>query len=108
LVREISSLSALKPTIYPEVNYEGRPVEEAKPQVEDPEAIAEGVKTMRTMARIFERKLDFIIHEDTNRLMVKVIDLETEEVIREIPPEQILDMLAKMECFVGLLIDELV
>jgi len=37
---------------------------------------------------------------------VKVLDSETNEVIREIPPEKILDMVAKMWELAGLIVDE--
>jgi len=40
--------------------------------------------------------LQFSIHEETKEIMVKVLDTDTEEVIREIPPEKILDMVAKI------------
>jgi len=41
-------------------------------------------------------ELEFSIHEKSKEIMVKVIDSETKEVIREIPPEKILDMVAAM------------
>ena len=37
--------------------------------------------------------------------MVKVINEETGEIIREIPPEKILDMVAKMWELAGILVD---
>ncbi len=52
------------------------------------------------------RRFDISIHEKTNEIMVKVIDTETDEVIREIPPEKILDMVAKLWELAGLFIDE--
>ncbi len=51
-------------------------------------------------------RFEFSIHEDTKEIMVKVIDEATDEVIREIPPEKILDMVARMWELVGLFIDE--
>ena len=38
----------------------------------------------------------FGIHEDTNRVTIKIIDKGTKEVIRELPPEKTLDMIAKV------------
>jgi flagellar protein FlaG len=38
--------------------------------------------------------------------MVKVIDNETNEIIKEIPSEKMLDMVAKIEEMIGLIIDE--
>jgi flagellar protein FlaG len=38
--------------------------------------------------------------------MVKVVDTETQEVIREIPSEKILDMVANILEMAGILVDE--
>jgi flagellar protein FlaG len=53
-----------------------------------------------------KRMLQASVHETTNRLMVKVIDTETEEVVREIPPEKTLDLFAKVLEMAGILLDE--
>lgn len=49
---------------------------------------------------------EFSIHEKTKQIMVKVLDKDTGEVIREIPPEKTLDMVAHMWKIAGILIDE--
>lgn len=51
-------------------------------------------------------KCEFSYHEETKRVSIKVIDEETEEVIREIPPEETLEMLSKMWELAGLMVDE--
>ncbi|MBO8167958.1 MAG: flagellar protein FlaG [Thermoanaerobacteraceae bacterium] len=51
-------------------------------------------------------RFEFSIHEATREIVVKVKDAETGEVIREIPPEKILDMVAKMWELAGLIVDE--
>ena len=48
----------------------------------------------------------FGIHEKTNRLTIKIVDKETKEVIKELPPEKTLDMIAKAWELAGLLVDE--
>lgn len=55
---------------------------------------------------IQNRSLRFKIHERLNEVIVEVVDSETEEVIREIPPEKLLDMFANMLELAGLLVDE--
>jgi len=50
--------------------------------------------------------LEFVIHEKTHDIMIKVINQETGEVVREIPPEKILDMVASFLERAGLIIDE--
>jgi len=52
------------------------------------------------------RKFEFTIHESTKEIMIKVLDSETNEIIREIPPEEILDMVAKIWEMVGIIVDE--
>ena len=65
------------------------------------EAIERANKTLMGINTNFK----FSIHEDTKAIMVKVINSETQEVIREIPPEKILDMVAKMWELAGLIVD---
>ena len=48
----------------------------------------------------------FGIHEATNRVTIKIIDKESKEVIKELPPEKTLDMIAKAWELAGLLVDE--
>lgn len=48
----------------------------------------------------------FGIHDATNRVTIKIVDKETKEVLKEIPPEKTLDMLAKAWELAGILVDE--
>lgn len=48
----------------------------------------------------------FGIHEKTNRVTIKIVDKETKEVLKELPPEKTLDMIAKAWELAGLLVDE--
>lgn len=48
----------------------------------------------------------FKYHEETNRISITVRDKDTDEVIREIPPEKALDMIAKAWELAGLMVDE--
>lgn len=52
------------------------------------------------------RKFEFSIHEKTKQIMIKVINSDTNEIVREIPPEKILDMVATMWEMAGLIVDE--
>lgn len=48
----------------------------------------------------------FGIHEETNRVTIKIVDKSTKEVIKEFPPEETLDMIAKVWEVAGILVDE--
>lgn len=50
--------------------------------------------------------LSFAHHEETGRTMVEVFDRDTDELIRQIPAEDVLNMAAKMDEMIGLLFDE--
>lgn len=50
-------------------------------------------------------EFNFSIHEKTKQIMVKIIDKDTKEVVREVPPEKILDMVATMCEMAGLFVD---
>lgn len=49
---------------------------------------------------------EFGYNEPTNRVTIKIKDKETDEVIKEIPSEKALEMLAKAWELAGLLVDE--
>lgn len=52
-------------------------------------------------------RLSFRLHEESGRMMVQVVDLETGEVIKEMPPHELLDTVARIMRFVGLLLDRM-
>ncbi|MFA9464533.1 MAG: flagellar protein FlaG [Velocimicrobium sp.] len=66
-------------------------------------AVSQANKKIR---RLENTSLEFSYHEPTKRVSIKVINNETKEVIREIPPEKSLDMLQKMWELAGILVDE--
>ncbi|MDT3428008.1 flagellar protein FlaG [Paenibacillus forsythiae] len=51
-------------------------------------------------------ELEVSVHEKTHAIMVKVLNKDTGELIREVPPEKTLDIVAKMMEIAGLIIDE--
>ena len=51
-------------------------------------------------------KCEFTYFDDINRVAIKVLDKETNEVIREIPPEETIKLIQKLWEFAGLLFDE--
>ena len=53
-----------------------------------------------------DNRFEFKIHERTGRIMVKLVNNETNEIVKEIPPEKILDLVASIWDLVGILVDE--
>ena len=78
-----------------------------KKQADEGEVI-KAIEAANKSVKTFDRKLEYSIHEKTHEIMIKVIDTSGPEeiVIREIPSEKILDMVAKMWELAGLFVDE--
>lgn len=53
-----------------------------------------------------QTKCEFKYYEEINRVVIKVLDKETEEVIREIPPEETLELVQKLWELAGIIVDE--
>lgn len=70
----------------------------SKEQMKD--AVSQMNKKMENSEAIFG------IHEGTNRVTIKIVDKDTKKVIKELPPEKTLDMIAKVWEMAGLLVDE--
>jgi flagellar protein FlaG len=64
-------------------------------------AISEMTKKVQSNAEAV-----FGIHEKTNRVTIKMVDKETKKVIKEFPPDETLDMIAKVWEIAGILVDE--
>lgn len=54
----------------------------------------------------FRRQMDIAVHEPTQRVMVTIKDTVENTVIREIPPEQVLEAFVQALEFNGVLLDE--
>ncbi len=75
---------------------------------QQPQQSQESVKKMvdQLNKKMSNSEAIFGIHEDTNRVTIKIVDKETKEVIKEYPPEKTLDMIAKVWEMAGILVDE--
>ena len=71
---------------------------------------AEELKTMSyAMNRFVEMltsDLKFEVHEKTHEIMVKFVNTRTGEVLKEYPPKEYLDMIARIRDYVGMMIDK--
>jgi len=52
------------------------------------------------------RRLAFEVHEDTGTLFVQIRDMNTGEVIKQMPSEEILEMRERLDAIVGMFLDE--
>lgn len=71
-----------------------------------PEKVKNAISEINKKIRPTHTQCEFKFHEKTNRISITVKDSDTDEVIKEIPPEKTLDMIAKTLELAGLLVDE--
>jgi hypothetical protein len=51
------------------------------------------------------RQVAYSYDEEASRYVIKLVDVETGEVVRQIPPEQLLRVAAEVNRYLGLLLD---
>lgn len=78
--------------------------DQGREQQPNNEQIRKAVEQMNKS--MFNSEAVFGIHEGTNRVTIKIVDKDTKEVIKELPPEKTLDMIAKVWEMAGILVDE--
>jgi flagellar protein FlaG len=63
-------------------------------------------QAMDNYVQSIKRDLKIQVHQNTGKLMVTVISENDGKIIREIPPEELLDLGAKVEEMMGVLLNE--
>jgi flagellar protein FlaG len=61
---------------------------------------------MNKFLQLLNADLKFQLHEGTKQLMVQVVDTKTQKVLKEFPPHELLDTIAKIRDYVGVLLDK--
>jgi flagellar protein FlaG len=88
---------------------ESRPVPaDAAEPVFDRADVRRAVETLQEASRLLNHRLKFSVNEEINRVVVKVVDGTTDKVIKEIPPEEIQKLIARIKETLGLLFDEMI
>ncbi|OKL36316.1 hypothetical protein BLL40_10480 [Domibacillus mangrovi] len=70
------------------------------------EELAKFAEQVNTFLQPTRTHVQFEYHDDLKEYYVVVVDDDSREVVREIPPKKMLDMYAAMTEFIGLLVDK--
>ncbi len=79
-------------------------VDDKKHMISDDD-IKKIVKEVNSIVEQFSGKVSFSFDMETNKSTIMVIDKETGEVIRQIPPKEMLNLMEKMEEIAGIIYD---
>ena len=104
-------IEAVQPTRRPADSLEAQQAEAAE-ITETAEAevsrdsLEEAIQQLNRAVSILNHRLNFSVDDTTGRLLAKIIDAKTNEVVREVPPERVLEFVRRFREFMGLLFDE--
>ncbi len=59
--------------------------------------VADAVKTLNVHVQQLRRELQFSVDENSGRTVIKVLDKETKQVIRQIPPEDAINFARRLD-----------
>ncbi|MBD8031477.1 MULTISPECIES: flagellar protein FlaG [Solibacillus] len=68
--------------------------------------VQEAVNKMNEMLDVNNSTSKFMFHEGLERYYVTVVNRDTEEVVKEIPPKKLLDAFYEMQKMLGMVVDE--
>ena len=85
---------------------EGRPLPAPEVDALKEGDFAQTVAGLNSFMETIDKELHFTYHEDAGRMMVEVIDRQTEEVVRTFPPKELLDLAARIGEMVGMFLDQ--
>jgi flagellar protein FlaG len=70
------------------------------------EELKELSKALNHFLSLFNLETKLVYNKDAGQVIVQVIDKRTNEVIKQIPPEELLEVAKKIHDFVGLLLEK--
>lgn len=70
------------------------------------EKLTAAVETLNEVLETTHKASKFVLHEGLDKYYVRLVDSQTEEVIKEIPPQKLLDAFYEMQKMAGMIVDE--
>ena len=98
-----SKAASGRPT--PEVVAPSKVEQEAESREEMDEVAQEIAENMNQVASVLNTSLVFSVDKPTGKTVIRVVDSETEKIIRQIPPEEMLRLMQKIRWVMGMLLD---
>lgn len=105
--RVASTEDATRPTefsqVAPQPIIENQKIDEQKITKEK---LQQAVETVNEFLQINHSSSKFVLHDGLERYFVQVVDTQTEEIVKEIPPKKLLDAFYEMQKLLGMIVDE--
>ena len=105
-----SQVSSVTPASRPEAavqaEQEARRAREAEEAAKDTEPLEEVVSEMNNLVREMHRELRFSVDDDSGDTVIKVIDRQTDEVVRQIPSEELMHLRKRLQEAAGVIFED--
>ncbi|WP_446935853.1 flagellar protein FlaG [Lysinibacillus fusiformis] len=101
---EETTMTTRKSQLITQLQGENIPVAEG--QEVSKEKLQNAIDTVNEFLQINHNASKFVLHDGLDRYFVQVVDTQTEEVVKEIPPKKLLDAYYEMQKLLGMIVDE--
>ena len=92
-------------TPLPEVSLPGMAAGDQKGKIPD---LKQTAQELERISLAFDRRLKFVIDQESREILIKVIDNETDKVIKVLPPEELQRLHSRISETMGFLFDRMV
>ncbi|MCP4717912.1 MAG: flagellar protein FlaG [Desulfobacteraceae bacterium] len=103
---DIAQLGSIDAAIQTQQKKDAEPLEEkevpASAQMTSQD-VTEVLDSFQDMSKTIQTKLNFTVHEENNEIIIKVIDKESNQLIRQFPSDEMLNLQDKMRDMAGFL-----
>lgn len=106
----LTTTSVVQKASVPDTDITSSPVSTVRPKVgnkpESDEQIKQAVQNIQSTVDNLAHNLRFSIDEDTGKTIIKVVDTHTDEIIRQFPTEQAIEIARTLDKVQGLLFND--
>jgi flagellar protein FlaG len=93
------------PAVHEENDTTGKGQQEKQAPRDVRPKVEHAVHELNDLVKMLHTSLQFSIDDKTKKIIVKVMDADTQKVIRQIPPEEMVKISARVQELLGVLID---
>lgn len=89
------------------INEQKRAEEKLEKNIEvDKSNLRKQTDKLNQVMDLFNYSIRFTLDDESKRMVVKVVNSETDEIIRQIPPKEMLQLMHRLDQVVGVILDE--
>ncbi len=101
-----AAISAQEETARRAATQEGKGPMASEPDALSRDSLHRLMEKVQKTVRAINSQLEFRVDEDTNKLVIKIIDTSTKEIIKQIPPQELIEIAKALDKLKGLLVRE--